>query len=203
MPTIKLVAGIIGAGVVAIVLVIVLAGGLSSSIRGRMAASQAPPPSMISSYLGGTWSLQPSRSFIMSVNPVTDVATVTFLNGTTTYVNVSQPSLSTPAPGVGQPTGGGGFLPLTVRLFTYVGLDNSQLGLFSFKYANASVVQLIESRVTGLSQLNGVPYYYESIGEVSFVTSFYGDTIVYIITNATTSESSLVSLAVNYASSAS
>ncbi len=94
-------------------------------------------------------------------------------------------------------------MPLTVRLFTYVGLDNSQLGLFSFKYANASVVQLIESRVTGLSQLNGVPYYYESIGEVSFVTSFYGDTIVYIITNATTSESSLVSLAVNYASSTS
>ncbi|MGC9071470.1 MAG: hypothetical protein ACP5HK_02055 [Acidilobus sp.] len=174
---------------------------------------EPPSSTLLSSYLGGTWTLNSSRSFIATFDVSAGKVHLSYLNGTTKYYNLSEQipnqgpltyAIEFEMPGAnGRPNGG---LPLWVRNYAYTGPSNAYLVLEVFR-ANSTQLQwtldALEAKFGPPSIANGVKYYVERpylpLLKTTYVYAIYRDYLLVVGTNTSAPESSLASLAVSYA----
>ncbi len=167
-------------------------------------ALSSPSPELISSYLGGNWTLNPNRSFVVTFNPLNGSAEISYLNGSTVSRKINGTSgneFRMPGP-EGGPDGG---LPSWIRVYAYSGLNGSYI-VFEVFRANSTqiswILQSLERRFGTPSEYDGVKYYVETpyapLLKITYVYAIYGNYLVVVGTNLTSPGPGLGSLVIRY-----
>jgi len=171
-----------------------------------------PSPSLISGYLGGSWSLDANRSFTATFNVTEGYISLRYLNGSlvTWPLEPYESDFELPGPGGGA-TGG---LPALADVYFFQGPNSSELVVEVFKANETQAEQVLtalEARLGPPSAKDGVKYYVETslaplgespnvhLAEVTYVYAVFRNYLVIVVSNATVPSQRLASLTVRYA----
>lgn len=193
----------IGAVLIALLMV---ASILAYFLRLRPSGPVSPPsPQLLSQYLGGNWSLNPNRSYLVTFDTANDSALLRYLNGTTVPRKINGTYASEfmmPGPD-GGPDGG---LPAWIRVYTFMGRNGTYVVFEVFKANSTQItwtLQSLERRFGSPSDVNGVEYYVETpyapLLRITYVYAIYGDYLIVVGTNLTSPGPGLGLLVVKYA----
>ena len=186
--------------------ILMVASILAYFLRLRPGGPVSPPSAqLLSQYLGGSWSLSPNRSYLVTFSPANESALIRYLNGTTVTRKINGTygsEFMMPGPG-GGPDGG---LPAWIRVYTFVGRNGTYVVFEVFKANSTQIswtLQSLERKFGPPSEVNGVKYYVETpyapLLRITYVYAIYGDYLIVVGTNLASPGPGLGLLVVKYA----